>query len=50
MLWYQKMLNTDFALAILVILRGYCKAYGYKRIGFGECRGTVLLAKEVVTA
>ena len=25
-----------------VILRGYCQQGGFKRIGFGECRGTVL--------
>jgi fumarylacetoacetase len=25
-----------------VILRGYCQREGFKRIGFGECRGTVL--------
>ena len=25
-----------------VILRGYCVREGFKRIGFGECRGTVL--------
>lgn len=30
-----------------VILRGYCKREGYRRIGFGECRGTVLAAKSV---
>jgi fumarylacetoacetase len=29
-----------------VILRGYCERPGYKRIGFGECRGIVLPAKE----
>jgi fumarylacetoacetase len=27
-----------------VILRGYCEAPGRRRIGFGECRGTVLPA------
>lgn len=27
-----------------VILRGYCVREGFKRIGFGECRGTVLPA------
>jgi fumarylacetoacetase len=27
-----------------VILRGYCQREGFKRIGFGECRGTVLAA------
>ncbi len=27
-----------------VILRGYCQRAGFKRIGFGECRGTVLAA------
>jgi len=27
-----------------VILRGYCVRAGYRRIGFGECRGTVLPA------
>ena len=25
-----------------VILRGYCQRAGFRRIGFGECRGTVL--------
>ena len=28
-----------------VILRGYCEREGAKRIGFGECRGTVLPAR-----
>jgi fumarylacetoacetase len=28
-----------------VILRGYCEAEGFRRIGFGECSGTVLPAK-----
>ena len=28
-----------------VILRGYCQREGAKRIGFGECRGTVLPAR-----
>jgi fumarylacetoacetase len=28
-----------------IILRGYCQREGFKRIGFGECRGTVLAAK-----
>jgi fumarylacetoacetase len=28
-----------------VILRGYCERDGYRRIGFGECRGTVLPAR-----
>lgn len=27
-----------------VILKGYCQREGFKRIGFGECRGTVLPA------
>jgi fumarylacetoacetase len=27
-----------------IILRGYCQREGFKRIGFGECRGTVLAA------
>ncbi len=27
-----------------VILRGYCQREGFKRIGFGECRGTVIAA------
>ena len=30
-----------------VILRGYCIREGFRRIGFGECRGTVLPAWEV---
>ncbi len=25
-----------------IILKGYCQREGYRRIGFGECRGTVL--------
>lgn len=28
-----------------VILRGHCERRGYRRIGFGECRGTVLPAR-----
>jgi fumarylacetoacetase len=28
-----------------VILRGYCEREGFARIGFGECRGTVLPAR-----
>jgi fumarylacetoacetase len=28
-----------------VILRGYCERAGARRIGFGECRGTVLAAR-----
>ena len=28
-----------------VILRGYCLRQGFRRIGFGECRGTVLPAR-----
>ena len=28
-----------------VTLRGYCQREGFKRIGFGECRGTVLPAR-----
>ncbi len=28
-----------------VILRGYCETSGFRRIGFGECAGTVLPAK-----
>jgi fumarylacetoacetase len=27
-----------------IILRGYCQREGFRRIGFGECRGTVLAA------
>ena len=27
-----------------IILRGYCQRDGYRRIGFGECRGTVMPA------
>ena len=30
-----------------VILRGYCQREGYRRIGFGECRGTVLPAQSI---
>ncbi len=29
-----------------IILRGYCQREGFKRIGFGECKGTVLAASE----
>jgi fumarylacetoacetase len=29
-----------------VILRGYCEAPGFRRIGLGECRGVVLGAAE----
>ncbi len=28
-----------------VILRGYCQREGFRRIGFGECRGTLLPAR-----
>jgi fumarylacetoacetase len=28
-----------------VILRGWCERPGFARIGFGECRGTVLPAQ-----
>jgi len=28
-----------------VILRGYCQRDGARRIGFGECRGTMLAAR-----
>jgi fumarylacetoacetase len=28
-----------------VILRGYCEREGFRRIGLGECRGTVLPAR-----
>lgn len=27
-----------------IVLRGYCERPGFRRIGFGECRGTVLAA------
>ncbi|SDO35618.1 fumarylacetoacetate hydrolase [Rhodoferax sp. OV413] len=30
-----------------VILRGYCVREGFRRIGFGECRGTVLPAVQI---
>jgi fumarylacetoacetase len=30
-----------------VILRGYCEREGFRRIGFGECRGTVLPPRTV---
>ncbi len=30
-----------------VILRGHCQREGFRRIGFGECRGTVLTAKAI---
>jgi fumarylacetoacetase len=29
-----------------IILRGYCQREGQRRIGFGECRGTVLPARD----
>jgi fumarylacetoacetase len=29
-----------------VLLRGWCEKPGAARIGFGECRGTVLAARE----
>lgn len=28
-----------------IILKGYCQREGFRRIGFGECRGTVLAAR-----
>ena len=28
-----------------VILRGFCERDGYRRIGLGECRGTVMPAR-----
>jgi fumarylacetoacetase len=28
-----------------VILRGYCQREGFRRIGLGECRGSVLPAR-----
>jgi fumarylacetoacetase len=28
-----------------IILKGYCQRDGARRIGFGECRGTVLAAR-----
>jgi fumarylacetoacetase len=33
-----------------IILRGYCQREGYRRIGFGECRGTVTSAHPVARA
>jgi len=30
-----------------VILRGYCEREGFRRIGFGACRGTVLPARSI---
>ena len=30
-----------------VTLRGYCQQPGFRRIGFGDCRGTVLAAKRL---
>jgi fumarylacetoacetase len=30
-----------------VILRGFCEREGYRRIGFGECRGTVQAARPI---
>jgi fumarylacetoacetase len=29
-----------------VILRGHCRREGFRSIGFGECRGTVLPARK----
>ena len=31
-----------------VIMRGWCEKEGYARIGFGECRGTVLLLNNIL--
>jgi fumarylacetoacetase len=31
-----------------IILKGYCQREGRRRIGFGECRGTVLAARSLV--
>lgn len=31
-----------------VILRGFCQRAGFRRIGFGECRGTVLPARSAM--
>jgi fumarylacetoacetase len=28
-----------------VVMRGYCQKPGYPRIGFGECRGTIVAAR-----
>lgn len=33
-----------------VTLRGYCQQPGFRRIGFGDCRGTVLAAKSGMTS
>ena len=33
-----------------VIIRGWCEAEGAARIGFGECRGVVVPARESVQA
>jgi fumarylacetoacetase len=30
-----------------VILRAYCEREGFRRIGFGECRGTVIAARQL---
>ena len=30
-----------------VVLKGWCEAEGFRRIGFGECRGTVLQARSM---
>jgi fumarylacetoacetase len=32
-----------------IILKGYCERPGFRRIGFGECRGTVLPARNGVS-
>jgi fumarylacetoacetase len=32
-----------------IVLTGYCQGEGY-RVGFGECRGTMLPARELSTA
>ena len=33
-----------------IILQGWCEAEGFRRIGFGECRGTVLQARSMPSA
>jgi fumarylacetoacetase len=29
-----------------VIMKGYCEREGFRRIGFGECRGVILPAEK----
>ena len=46
LIWLGKLAQGDLGDAI--ILRGYCQRDGFRRIGFGECRATVLPARSHV--